>query len=948
MKKIKYLFIIIFLICTSILLSACDLLNGTKTTDSTFTLTYETDGNGYIVCEYESKASIKKDTRVSLQAVANDGYNFLQWMDAYTGEVLSISDTITVKIDKDVNIYAAFKESTTIITPPEDTYYILRYEVNGSGSISCSYQNGSSIKEDTIVSLSATADEGNVFIEWINGDNGEVYSQSANIDVTVSKSIFLIAAFEEDTVVTPPVVDTHTKIKDLVVGKDALIKASVVVTFKKGFVIKDDTGYALCYLGSPLSYTCGDIIEFNATPSTYKGNIQITELKNCKKVGYELINDKPTSFTEEDINTYLASPIFGKYILIEASIVKVGDYYDIKIGDSINYLYPYNYDESLFNLSVYTGNKLKIYGYLWGNATENNPYIILESIEEIEVIDLSDTIIAYFNDDWTNPYITLDNGSRYQMTSVGDHYEYKLTQDVDNLYFSSGNYSTEVLKFDEDSYTFVLGNARYNGKYDGYFTENANKSNDVIKITTLEINDLHGYIEQENGRKGISNASYLINQIRNEDNLDNVVLVANGDIFQGTAISNLTRGRSLVEIMNVMNFDFMGIGNHEFDWGIEEIFKYFDGNSTNGEANFPLVNSNVYYKSTNKVVTFAGSNIVESLMIEKEGVKIGVVSCIGMLKSSILATRTTDYNFEAIVKTATPLCQALRDKGADIVLVNIHDGDSSGVNDYTINSSLASLKYKGKNLVDLVINGHTHTNQYGYIERSDADMPITQAGCNCQYLGELCIYFDKTLGEVVYSRGITYDIRSTVGNNYDAAVQSVVDEKYNEVKDQIEVAYCKAGANVSQKSQLYDWAAQVMLTSVGADCAVSNTGGIRSTGSITKGEDIRLGNMFEIIPFDNEIIICDVRGSTLKSYLQSTSNYYGLKSGLSLSSINSTTTYKVAVIDYVYYGNYFTTNTNPINTHVVYRDALIEDLKLRTTFNVYNDKTAVVGLLYHN
>ena len=949
MRQIKNVLAIVLILIITTMLSACDLINSGQNTNTKYKLIYSSDGNGYIECEYDSGSTIKKDTIVALEAIANEGYTFERWLDSDTHEIISKDSKISIVIDKNITLSAGFKkEEGTVVV--EDTKYDLIYSVQGGGSISCAYPTNSQIKKDTNVTLTATPDEGYEFSGWIKGSTSSsaYFNKDTTISIQMTASITLIAQFTLKEVIIPPVDDTYTQIKDLSEGKDALIEAMVVVTFKKGFVIKDDTGYALCYIGSLFDYKCGDVITFKTKPTTYKGNLQITELNDCKKVGYTVPSSKPVEFKEADISSYLSTPSFGQYVLIEGSVIKVGDYYDIKIGDSINYLYPYNYDEALFNLSTYVGSKIKIYGYLWGNATENNPYIILESIEEIEIINNSDTIMAYFNSDWTNPYITINNGSKYQMTSVGNHYEYKVTQDIETVSFSSGTYSTEALRFDEDNYTFVLGSLRYNGKYDGYFTDNTNISNDVIKITTLELNDLHGYIEQENGRKGISNASYLINQIRNEDNLDNVVLVANGDIFQGTAISNLTRGRSLVEIMNAMDFDFMGIGNHEFDWGLEEIFKYFDGNQTNGEANFPLVNSNVYFKTSNKVVAYDGYNIVESLMLEKEGVKIGVVSCIGMLKSSILATRTENYNFTSIVSTATPLCEALRDSGADIVLVNIHDGDSSGVLDYTINSSLASLKYKGKNLIDLVINGHTHTNQYGYVERSDADMPITQAGCNCQYLGEMCIYFDKTLGEVIYSRGTTYDIRSVVGNNYDSSIQNLVDEKYKEVKDQIEQAYCKAGATVSQKSQIFDWAAQVMLTAVGADCAVSNTGGIRSTGGITKGEDIKLGNMFEIIPFDNEIILCDVKGSTLKSYLQSTSNYYGLKSGLTISSINTSITYKVAVIDYVYYGNYFTSNTNPINTHIIYRDALIEDLKLRTTFNVYNDKAAVIGLLYHN
>ena len=827
-----------------------------------------------------------------------------------------------------------------------ESEYKIIYKAEGNGYIVCDYDNNARIKSNTEVVLKAIANTGNTFNGWFD-ENDVLLDENDEIKIVMNKKWILIAKFEKEGGNTPPIVeDEHDKIKDLSEGKESFIKADVIVTFKNGFLIKDDTGYALVYLGTSYKYSCGDTIEFKCVPTTYKGKLQIPELIDVKRVGYVPITTKVSTFNSEDISSYLENPVYGKYVCFDAKVVKGGTYYDFKIGDNTNYIYPYNYDESIFHLDLLENEDVKVYGYLWGSATSNNISVIIESVEDNSAGENKDTIVAYFNEDWSNPFITINNYNTYKMTLAGDHYEYKVNTEVDTVVFSSGDMATETLDFDTDSYVFVLGSERYNGKYDGYFTDSENKDNEVIKITTLELNDVHGYIEQVNGMNGISNASYLINQIRDEDDLDNVVLAANGDIFQGTAISNLTRGRSIIDIMNAMEFDFMGIGNHEFDWGLEEIFKYFDGNSQNGEANFPLINSNVYFKDTGRVVLYDGYNIVESLMIEKEGVKIGIVSCIGMLKSSILATRTEDYNFESIVSTATPLCKDLKDNGADIIIVNLHDGSSAGVNDYATNSTLANIKYKGKNLIDAIINGHTHNNQFGYAERDGADVPITQAACNCTYLGELNLYFDKELGQVVYSKVATYNLQYTVGRNYDESIQNIVDQKYNEVKDQIEETYCIASATVSQKNSLFDWAANVMLTSVGADCAISNTGGIRSTGKITKGEGIKLGNMFEIIPFDNEIILCEVSGAVLKTYLQTTSNYYGLKDGISISTISNSKTYKVAVIDYVYYGNYFMTNANPVNTHVIYREALIEDLKLRDTFNVNTDKVAVVGLLY--
>ena len=827
-----------------------------------------------------------------------------------------------------------------------DEEYKLIYKTEGNGFIVCEYDSNARIKAGTEVELSAFANTGSEFVAWYDEDNN-VLNNNAIIKITINEKTVVYAKFKlSDGGEKPIEEDKHDKLADIEEGKEAFIKATIIVTFRNGFVIKDASGFGLVYLGASYDYTCGDIIEFKTTPTTYKGNIQIPELIDCKRVGYE-VGSLPIDMIEIDVEALQNNPKYGIHVDFYASVVESGSYLDLQVAGYYDYLYPYNYDENIFHLKNLVGKTVHVCGYLWGMATSKNPYVILESVEEVGTIEKDSTIIAYFNDDWTNPFITIDNYNSYPMTKVDDHYEYEVDDDIETVIFKSGDKKTETLDFDKDSYTFVLGNLRYNGLYDGYFTDADAAFNDVIKISALELNDLHGYIEQIDGMNGISNAAYLINQIRNEDNLDNVVLVGNGDMFQGTALSNLTRGASVVDIMNAMEFDFMGIGNHEFDWGLEEIFKFFDGDKSNGEANFPLINSNVYFKDTNTVVLIDGHNILESTIIEKEGVKIGVVSCIGMLKSSILATRTEDYEFENIISTATPLCKDLRDKGADIILLNIHDGSSSTVSDYTTNVSLASIQYKGKNLIDLIVNGHTHTNQFGYVERKGADLPITQAASYCKYVGELNLYFDKTKNEVIYTHVRTHNLQYEVGTNYDSQIQALVNQKYNDVKIQIEETYCTATASVNQKNQLFDWAANVMLTSVGADCAISNTGGIRSTGRIEKNMPIQLGNMFEIIPFDNEIILCTVSGSVLKNYLNSTSNYYGLKGNVSVSSLSNSKMYKVAVIDYVYYGSYFMANTNPVNTHVIYRDALIEDLKLRSTFNVNTDKTAVVGLLYN-
>ena len=106
-----------------------------------------------------------------------------------------------------------------------------------------------------------------------------------------------------------------------------------------------------------------------------------------------------------------------------------------------------------------------------------------------------------------------------------------------------------------------------------------------------------------------------------------------------------------------------------------------------------------YYK--NKIVT--DEKIYESVLVEKENVKIGVISLIGNVMGSINANMTVDYSFKAqsyeMESIVLDLGSKLKDKGADIIVVNIHDGESSGIDKYEPNEIIGNVKYNNKYLV---------------------------------------------------------------------------------------------------------------------------------------------------------------------------------------------------------------------------------------------------------
>jgi len=475
------------------------------------------------------------------------------------------------------------------------------------------------------------------------------------------------------------------------------------------------------------------------------------------------------------------------------------------------------------------------------------------------------------------------------------------------------------------------------------------ENTDTFDLHILEINDIHGYCEQdEYGSNGLSNMAYLINNIRDANPLDDVVLIGAGDMFQGTAISNITHGLTMVNAMNAMDFDCMIIGNHEFDWELDVILKYFDGNKDNGEADFPLLNANIYNKSDNTLVTIDNGNIFESTVVEREGVEIGIIGYIGDVYTSINYVMAKDYYFDLdIASSVSKIGGSLKDQGVDVIVVAVHGGNSSSIENYNVNKSISNLMYDDDYLVDAVINAHTHTRQTGYINRyNGTPLPLVQGGGNGQLFGEIVLSLDKETNNVVSVLAKT-NYASSAGSNYDEEVEEVIQKAIKDNYDILNEVYCVAGETVNNKGLLQQWVGNVLVSATGSDIAICNTGGLRSTGDIISGENITIANMYMINPFDNFMMIVEVSGKDIVNFIESNAVFYGSKVNLnSISSSNEK--FRVAVVDYVYYWDSFPQNASVINSNLIMRDILIEDLKLRSTFQPISFPEALVGNLLEN
>ena len=153
---------------------------------------------------------------------------------------------------------------------------------------------------------------------------------------------------------------------------------------------------------------------------------------------------------------------------------------------------------------------------------------------------------------------------------------------------------------------------------------------DNYSVNFFMINDTHGIFVDEQEFPGMGRVSSLINEL--ESNNKDYIKIANGDIFQGTYISATLYGKPLVDALNAIDFEAFVLGNHEFDWGLDKIAVYKDGNEANGEANFPFLGANIIDKSDKEIVDWVDPYVV----VEYDGFKVGVIGVWVLIKNQVL------------------------------------------------------------------------------------------------------------------------------------------------------------------------------------------------------------------------------------------------------------------------------------------------------------------------
>lgn len=256
------------------------------------------------------------------------------------------------------------------------------------------------------------------------------------------------------------------------------------------------------------------------------------------------------------------------------------------------------------------------------------------------------------------------------------------------------------------------------------------------QLVILHTNDTHSTILPVNdqlpdtmkaGRGGFLRRIAMLKEERQKN--PDLLYFDSGDFFQGSAYFTMFKGDVEIGLMNQMKYDAVTIGNHEFDFGLDNMIRLFK------MAQFPIVCSNYDFADTEL------KDLVKPyVVLKRRGVKIGVFALCPPLEGLVFTKNYGPLRFLDPVEVTNQMVDILRNqKKCDYVICLSHLGWQ--VSEYPDNRFIEQTRG-----VDLVLGGHTHTyfDELQYENNADGrPIPVDQNGKHAVFVGKLLLTFNK-------------------------------------------------------------------------------------------------------------------------------------------------------------------------------------------------------------
>ena len=328
------------------------------------------------------------------------------------------------------------------------------------------------------------------------------------------------------------------------------------------------------------------------------------------------------------------------------------------------------------------------------------------------------------------------------------------------------------------------------------------------------------------------------------------ILLDGGDLFQGTPASNVAFGRPIVDLYNAIGYSATALGNHEFDWGIDTL------RARMRQARFAMLGANVRYADGRDVEW-----IPDDTIVDRGGVRIGVVGiATPQTPSTTKSANVAGLRFDDPAPVVDAHAKSLRARGADLVVVVTHEG-AFCTRDAGCRGEVTDLAERITEPVDAIVAGHSHT----LLNLVVKGVPIVQTRSS----GRAIAVVDLPLDRAARATAL-HEVRAVVTDSIvpDAAIDSLVRAATASVASLVSKRIATVAETMDRRGTQFalgNLIADAQRAAARADIGIMNNGGIRTD---LRAGDATYGSLFEIQPFDNQLVRVTVRGADLRAYLE--------------------------------------------------------------------------------
>jgi 2',3'-cyclic-nucleotide 2'-phosphodiesterase (5'-nucleotidase family) len=366
-------------------------------------------------------------------------------------------------------------------------------------------------------------------------------------------------------------------------------------------------------------------------------------------------------------------------------------------------------------------------------------------------------------------------------------------------------------------------------------------------FTILSFNDVYEIVPDQKGRGGFAEMMTLLQEEKAK--APHCIITVNGDFLSPCILSVFDKGAHRIELFNQMGIDLVSVGNHEFDFGPDEMLKR-------------VKESNFYWLAANALgldgKPFTGEK--QKIILDVDGIKIGLFGLI-TVETPDLSSTEKKVCFSPLVYTARQMVKELKEEGAEVIIALTH-------------LLFAEDQQLAKEVpeIDVILGGHDHDPMTYY----DDHTFVHKSGQNCYYLIRLDLVLEKDETSGAVQVFPSWNVILNKGKKRDPKIGQKVDELQATLEKVTSMPVGILGMDFStmygdvrsKESVFGNLVADVLRVSCGADACIISGGIIRGNRFYRKGDQMTLKDLLTELPFGNQNAMVELSGEAIVKALE--------------------------------------------------------------------------------